>query len=80
MADALSRPNQLISTEWTLNQEVVNQLCRLWSANIDTFATPLNYRLPNFFCPFQDPMAIGVDAFLQSWDYKDLYAFHTSTA
>ena len=75
VADALSRPDQLQSTEWTLHQEVVDRLCRLWSANIDIFATPLNYRLQAFFCPFSDPMAVGTDAFLQSWDYLDMYAY-----
>ena len=75
IADALSRPNQLLSTEWTLHQDVVDELCHLWSANIDLFATPQNYRLQSFFCPFQDPMALGVDAFLQSWDYLEIYTY-----
>ena len=75
VADALSRPNQLLSTEWTLHQDVVDRLCHLWSANIDCFATPLNYRLQAFFCPYQDPMALATDAFLQSWDHMDLYGY-----
>ena len=75
MADALSRPGQVISTEWTLHQEVVDQLLRLWSCNVDAFATRLNYRLQSFFSPYQDPMALETDAFLQSWDHLEMYAF-----
>ena len=36
-ADALSRPNQVIRSEWTLHQEVVDQLVHRWPAMIDLF-------------------------------------------
>ena len=39
-ADALSRPNQVIGSEWTLHQEVVDQLVHKWPAVIDLFAPP----------------------------------------
>ena len=45
-ADALSRPNQVIGSEWTLHQEVVDQLVHRWPAMIDLFATSLTARLP----------------------------------
>ena len=64
VADALSRPNMVISTEWTLTQEVVDSLLTAWPATIDLFATSLNYRFPVFFSPFRDPLAAGTDAFL----------------
>ena len=38
-ADALSRPNQVIGSEWTLRQEVVDHLVHKWPAVIDLFAT-----------------------------------------
>ena len=38
-ADALSRPNQVIGSEWALHQEVVDQLVHKWPAVIDLFAT-----------------------------------------
>ena len=44
-ADALSRPNQVIGSEWTLHQEVVDQLVHRWPAVIDLFATSLTARL-----------------------------------
>ena len=40
-ADALSCPNQVIGSEWTLHQEVVDQLVHRWPGMIDLFATPL---------------------------------------
>ena len=44
-ADALSRPNQVIGSEWTLHQEVVDQLVHRWPAMIDLFATSLTASL-----------------------------------
>ena len=74
-ADALSRPNQVIGSEWTLHQEVVDQLVHRWLAMIDLFATALTARLPVYFSPASDPRAAGTDAFLQPWDDLQAYAF-----
>ena len=74
-ADALSRPNQVIGSEWTLHQEVVDQLVHKWPAVIDVFATSLTARLPVYFSPASDPRAAGTDALLQSWDDLQAYAF-----
>ena len=74
-ADALSRPNQVIGSEWTLHQEVVDQLVHQWPAVIDLFATSLTARLPVYFSPASDPRAEGTDALLQSWDDLQAYAF-----
>ena len=67
-ADALSRPNQVIGSEWTLHQEVVDQLVHKCPAVIDLFATSLTARLPVYFSPASDPRAAGTDALLQPWD------------
>ena len=76
LADCLSRRDQVISTEWTLHQDICSRLWRTWSyPTVDLFATRLNFRLPNFVSPFRDPMAIATDAFLYNWDCQDLYAF-----
>ena len=76
VADCLSRGHQVISTEWTLHQQVCDTLWRLWGYPlIDLFATRMNYRLPNFVSPFRDPMAVATDAFLFPWDHMELYAF-----
>ena len=74
-ADALSRPNQVIGSEWTLHQEVVDQLVHRWPAVIDMFATSLTARLPVYFSPASDPRAAGTDALLQLWDDLQAYAF-----
>ena len=74
-ADLLSRPNLVIGSEWTLHQEVVQDLLHQWPAIIDLFATSLTARLPVFFAPAWGPNAAGVDAFLQPWDNLQAYAF-----
>ena len=74
-ADLLSRPSLVIGSEWTLHQEVVQDLLHQWPAIIDLFATSLTARLPVFFAPAWEPKAAGVDAFLQPWDNLQAYAF-----
>ena len=74
-ADALSRPNQVIGSEWTIHQEVVDQLVHKWPAVIDLFATSLTARLPVYFSLASDPRAAGTDALLQPWDDLQAYAF-----
>ena len=74
-ADLLSRPNLVIGSEWTLRQQVVQDLLHQWPAIIDLFATSLTARLPVFFAPAWEPKATGVDAFLQPWDNLQAYAF-----
>ena len=74
-ADTLSRPNQVIGSEWTLHQEVVDQLVHKWPAVIDLFATSLTVRLPVYFSLASDPRAVGTDALLQPWDDLQAYAF-----
>ena len=51
MADTLSRRNQTLGSEWTLHQEVVDDLIHRWPANIDLFATAINFRLPAYSAP-----------------------------
>ena len=43
VADALSRPNQVIGSEWTLHQEEFDQLRRRWPVMVDLFASSLNH-------------------------------------
>ena len=76
VADTLSREGQIIPTEWTLNAQVCEKLWRLWGRpQVDLFATSLTKRLPVYCSPHLDPNALGVDAFLQSWENLDGYAF-----
>ena len=75
LADALSRPNQILSSKWTLKHSVSWQLRKKWPVAIDLFATSLNHRCLPYFSPFHDPNSIGTDALLQQWDGWQAYAF-----
>ena len=75
LADALSRPHQLPHSEWSLNLTVFQSLRRLWPVQIALFATSDNHHCSIYFSPFRDPMSAGTDAFLQSWDGLQAYAF-----
>ena len=75
LADALSRPHQLPHSEWSLNMTVFLSLRKIWPVQIDLFATSENRRCSIYFSPFHDPMSACTDAFLQSWDGLQAYAF-----
>ena len=67
--------NLVIGSEWTLHQEVVQDLLHQWPAIIDLFATSLTARLPVFFAPAWEPKAARVDVFFQPWGNLQEYAF-----
>ena len=75
LADALSRPNQIQGSEWTLKLEVFQELRKRWPVSIDLFATSLNHRCSLYFSPFHDRNALGTDALLQNWNGWQAYAF-----
>ena len=75
VADVLSRPHQVIGSEWTLHQEVFDDLRKRWPVVKDLFASSLNHRCVAYFATTSDPMAVGVDAMLQCWDFLQVYAF-----
>ena len=75
LEDALSRPNQILGSEWTLKQEVFMDLCKRWPVSIDLFATSQNHRCSIYFSPYHDHNALGTDALLQNWDGWQAYAF-----
>ena len=63
IADKLSRHHQVIQTEWSLHQEVFNQICNKWHwPQIDLFATRYNNKLPKFVSPVPDQKALAIDA------------------
>ena len=75
-ADKLSRHNQVIQTEWSLDQSVFNLLCSRWAPpQVDLFATRYNYKLPKFVSPVPDPTAWAVDPLSLPWQDLDAYAF-----
>jgi hypothetical protein len=76
LADALSRSNKLVSTEWTLHMDVVQAIRDLWgSPMIDLFATKINNRLPQYMSHVPDLKALAVNALAISWDSMNAYAF-----
>src|SRR5207253_1604098 len=76
LADALSQPDRLPLTEWTLDQGCCEQVFSLWGRpSIDLFATRENRRLPQFFSPLPDPSALGMDALSQDWSNRFAYLF-----
>ena len=48
---------------------------RLWPVQIVLFATSANHRCLIYFSHFRDPKSAGTDAFLQSWEGLQAYAF-----
>ena len=68
VGNSLSHLHQVLGSEWTLSQEVVDELWSKWPIVIDIFTTSLNFRLPVYFSPLNDPMAAGTDAFFQDWN------------
>ena len=75
LADSLTRPHQILGSEWNLHADVFRDLCRRWLVMVHLFANSANHRCSVYFSPFRDPQSAGTDAFLQSWDGLLAYAF-----
>ena len=76
IVDKLSRHNQVIQTEWSLSQQVFNQLCSKWARpQVDLFATRFNHKLPSFVSLVPDQTAWDVDALSLSWEHLSAYTF-----
>lgn len=76
LADGLSRQNQTLPSEWTLQQEVANTIFSVFGhPMVDLFATRLNHRLPLYVSPVLDPGAWAVDALSLDWSHLLAYAF-----
>ena len=76
LADGLSQKHQLLPSEWTLHQEVANQI--FFSVNrplVDLFVTRDNNRLPLYVSPVYDAAAWAVDVLLFAWDQLVAYAY-----
>ena len=76
LADRMSRIDKLISTEWSLNQEIANKIFQIMDfPSIDLFATRLNHRLPLYVSPITDQKALSIDALSMDWNRIHAYAF-----
>ena len=54
---------------------MVLSLQHRWLVSMDPFVMTLNFRLPNYFIPASDPMSLGMETMLQSWDNLEVYTF-----
>ena len=71
----LSRPLQLPHSEWSLNLTIFQSLRRLWPVQIVLFVTSANHHCSIYFSTFRDPMSASTNAFLQSGNGLQAYAF-----
>ena len=76
VADQLSRSNQIIHTEWSLNPQIFRWLSQIdFPPQIDLFATKFNNKLPLYVSPVPDPQALETDALQMNWSGLHLYSF-----
>ena len=76
IADQLSRAGQILPTEWSLHQDIVQDLFDRWGTpTLDLFATRYNKRCPVFVSPVPDPLALETDALSFPWEGLFAYAF-----
>ena len=83
IADLASRTGYVVNTEWALSSEAFHRIQQLspWGpAVIDLFANQLNHRLPLYFSPCPDPLAMSVNALITQWPaVQTIYAFPPTT-
>ena len=76
VADQLSRSQQILHTEWSLNTQIFRWLSLIdFHPQIDLFATRFNHKLPLYVSPVPDPQALAVDALEMNWSGLLLYSF-----
>ena len=76
VADFESRKEFDPESEWALNLKYYTRIERVFGkAQIDLFASHLNYKCNNFVSWHPDPMSTSVDAFTISWSDCFFYAF-----
>ena len=76
IADALSRKDQVIPSEWSLHPQIVKRIFQVWhTPMIDLFATKRNAKLPTYVSPVPDPEAWAEDALSLNWKGLIAYAY-----
>lgn len=75
-ADAMSRMNQVLPTEWSLDPVLLTPVWRTWGyAMVDLFATCHNHKLLKYVSPVPDESAWAIDAMSLDWSKYLWYAF-----
>ena len=78
-ADAASRKQYALESEWQLDTQVFSKINKLFGPlHLDAFATRLNTQCKKYFSWKPDPGAIAIDAFAQNWHGELIYAFPLS--
>ena len=68
LADKLSRQGQTLNTEWSLSQQVFNDIWDNWETpHVGLFATRHNKKFPVFVSPVPNSTAWAVDVLSLSW-------------
>ena len=74
--DCLSRPNQPITTEWSLIPKLAVLIIELWGlTTVEMFATVHITELPQFISPILEPQVLVVDALSQPRQGRSMYMF-----
>ena len=69
LADHLSRRDQILKTEWSLNPAVVRRVFRVWgSPHMGLFALKCNPKLATYMSPIPETEVWKVDSLVQSWE------------
>ena len=76
MADLLSRPNQVQSTEWSLRMQVFKHICQKWfTSHVDLFAIRPNHKVPFYISQVPDQHAWDIDPLNINWSGLTTYAY-----
>ena len=76
LADHLSRIDQILETEWSLNPAVARRVFRVWgSPHVDLLALKCNTKLATYMSPIPEPESWKVDSLVQSWEGLYGYAY-----
>ncbi len=76
LADTASRTDYNPRTEWSLKQEVFDEIvAQFGPVDIDLFASNLNNKLPRYVSWQRDPFSEHVDAFTLDWSNLNVYVF-----
>ena len=76
LADQLSRPDQVLPTEWSLLPRIFEGIYEVFRRpHLDLFVTRANAKLPLYVSLVPDLMACKQDTFQHPWDHLSSYAF-----
>ena len=80
IADSLSRKDQVIPSEWSLNPLLVKRIFKVWETPmVDLFATKRNAKLSMYVSPISDEQAWAEDALSLNWTDLITYAYPPSS-